>query len=69
MPDCEERIATVERVVDTEMRPVRELKAQEKANRLPVKMSAVLATMKPTLLLMITLTPVLIRWMRVMTVE
>jgi tight adherence protein C len=51
------------------MQPLRELKAQEKANRLPVKMSAVLATMKPTLLLMITLTPVLIRWMRVMTVE
>ena len=67
MPDCEERIATVERVVDTEMQPLRELKAQEKANRLPVQMSAVLATMMMPTLLLITLTPVLIRWMRVMT--
>lgn len=50
----------------TEMRQVRELKAQEKANRLPVQMSAILATMMMPTLLLITLTPVLIRWMRVM---
>jgi len=49
-----------------EMRQVRELKAQEKANRLPVQMSGVLALMMMPTLLLITLTPVLIRWLRVM---
>jgi tight adherence protein C len=45
-----------------EMRQTRELKAQEKANKLPVKMSAVLAAMMMPTLLMICLTPVVIRW-------
>lgn len=47
-----------------EMRITRELKAQEKANKLPVKMSAVLAGLMMPVLLMITLTPVMIRWIR-----
>ncbi|WP_135507160.1 type II secretion system F family protein [Roseovarius aestuariivivens] len=46
-----------------EMRLTRELKAQEKANRLPVQMSAVLALFMMPVLLMICLAPVLIRWM------
>lgn len=45
-----------------EMRQQRELKAQEKANKLPVKMSAVLAAMMMPTLLLICLTPVVIRW-------
>lgn len=45
-----------------EMRMARELKAQEKANKLPVKMSAVLAAMMMPTLLLICLTPVVIRW-------
>jgi tight adherence protein C len=45
-----------------EMRQQRELKAQEKANKLPVKMSAVLAALMMPTLLMICLTPVVIRW-------
>lgn len=48
----------------TEMRTTRELKAQEKANKLPVKMSVVLAGLMMPVLLMICLTPVLIRWVR-----
>lgn len=47
-----------------EMRMTRELRAQEKANKLPVKMSAVLAGLMMPVLLMITLTPVMIRWIR-----
>lgn len=47
-----------------EMRLTRELKAQERANKLPVKMSAVMALMMMPTLLMITLTPVVIRWIR-----
>ena len=47
-----------------EMRTARELRAQEKANRLPVQMSGVIAlTMMPALLI-ICLMPMLIRWMR-----
>ena len=49
-----------------EMRSTRELKAQEQANKLPVKMSAVLAAMMMPVLLMITLAPVVIRWMRML---
>lgn len=45
-----------------EMRLTRELRAQEKANKLPVKMSAVLAGLMMPVLLMICLTPILIRW-------
>lgn len=45
-----------------DMRTDRELRAQEKANRLPVKMSAVLALFMMPVLLMICLAPMLIRW-------
>jgi tight adherence protein C len=48
-----------------EMRMNRELKAQEQANKLPVKMSGVLAALMMPVLLMIVLTPILIRWIRV----
>jgi len=48
-----------------EMLMARELKAQEMANKLPVKMSAVLAGLMMPVLLMIVLTPILIRWIRV----
>ena len=50
-----------------DMRLNRELRAQEKANKLPVKMSAVMAALMMPVLLMICLSPVLIRWLRVMT--
>jgi tight adherence protein C len=49
-----------------EMRTDRELKAQTKANQLPVKMSGVLAGFMMPALLLIMLTPVAIRWMTVM---
>jgi tight adherence protein C len=49
-----------------EMRLTRELRAQERANKLPVKMSAVMATLMMPTLLMITLSPVAIRWIRMM---
>ncbi len=45
-----------------DMRYDRELRAQEKANRLPVQMSAVLALCMMPVLLMICLAPMLIRW-------
>tara|TARA_R110002049_G_scaffold10127_3_gene50474 strand:- start:185170 stop:186153 length:984 start_codon:yes stop_codon:yes gene_type:complete len=46
-----------------DMRLTRELRAQEKANRLPVQMSAVMALCMMPVLLMICLSPMLIRWM------
>lgn len=46
-----------------EMRRMRELRAQEKANRLPVQMSAVMASLMLPALVMISLTPVVIRYM------
>ena len=49
-----------------DMRLNRELRAQEKANRLPVQMSAVLAALMMPTLLMICLAPVLIRWIGTM---
>ncbi|MGO4914755.1 type II secretion system F family protein [Pseudogemmobacter sp. W21_MBD1_M6] len=49
-----------------EMRLTRELNAQEQANKLPVKMSAVMAGIMMPVLLMLTITPVLIRWLRMM---
>lgn len=49
-----------------EMRTDRELKAQSKANQLPVKMSGVLAGCMMPVLLLIMLTPVAIRWVTVM---
>lgn len=45
-----------------DMRLDRELRAQEKANRLPVQMSGVMAICMMPVLLMICLTPMLIRW-------
>lgn len=47
-----------------EMRVFREMKAQEIANKLPVKMSAVLASLMLPALIMITVGPVVIRYMR-----
>lgn len=49
-----------------EMRHHRELRAQEKANKLPVQMSAVMATLMLPALLLLTLGPVLIRYIRLM---
>lgn len=47
----------------TEMRRAREMRAQEKANRLPVQMSAVMASLMLPALLLLTLGPVVIRYM------
>lgn len=47
-----------------ELRETRELKAQEMANKLPVKMSAVLASFMLPALILLTVGPVLIRYMR-----
>ena len=47
-----------------EMRLSRDLRAQEKANRLPVQMSGVMAVMMMPALLIICLAPMLIRWVR-----
>ena len=47
-----------------EMRVFRELKAQEMANKLPVKMSAVLASLMLPALIMIAIGPTVIRYMR-----
>ena len=49
-------------VYSAEMRFSREMKAQEKANKLPVKMSGVLAAFMMPILLLITAGPVVIRW-------
>ena len=48
-----------------EMREAREMKAQEKANKLPVQMSAVMATLMLPALFLITLGPTIIRYMAV----
>lgn len=47
-----------------EMRTHRELRAQEKANKLPVQMSAVMASLMLPALLLLTLGPVVIRYIR-----
>lgn len=47
-----------------EMREFREMKAQEMANKLPVKMSAVLASLMLPALILITIGPVIIRYIR-----
>ncbi len=47
-----------------DMRQVREIKAQEKANRLPVQMSGVMACLMLPALLLISLSPVVIRYVR-----
>lgn len=48
-----------------EMRINRELVAQEKANKLPVKMSAVMSVLMLPSLFLITLTPIIIRYMAI----
>ncbi len=48
----------------SEMRRTRELKAQEKANRLPVYMSGVMASLMLPGLVLLTLGPVVIRYLR-----
>lgn len=48
----------------TEMRRARELRAQEKANRLPVMMSGVMATLMLPALVLLVVGPVLIRYLR-----
>ncbi|HSG55190.1 MAG TPA: type II secretion system F family protein, partial [Paracoccaceae bacterium] len=45
-----------------EMREMRELAAQEKANRLPVQMSGVMSMLMLPALFLITLTPIIIRY-------
>lgn len=47
-----------------EMRLYREMRAQEMANKLPVKMSAVLASLMLPALIMLTVGPVVIRYIR-----
>ncbi len=47
-----------------ELRETRELRAQEMANKLPVKMSAVLASLMLPALILLTVGPVLIRYIR-----
>lgn len=47
-----------------ELRAYRELRAQEMANKLPVKMSAVLASLMLPALVLITIGPVVIRYVR-----
>lgn len=54
------------KVYSDEMRLSRELRAQEMANKLPVKMSAVMASLMLPTLLMLSLGPVVIRYIRFM---
>jgi tight adherence protein C len=55
------------KVYSDEMRLSRELRAQEMANKLPVKMSAVMASLMLPTLLMLALGPVVIRYIRYTT--
>lgn len=48
-----------------EMRQMRELAAQEKANKLPVQMSGVMSVLMLPALFLITLTPIIIRYMSI----
>ncbi len=48
-----------------EMRQMRELSAQEKANKLPVQMSGVMSVLMLPALFLITLTPIIIRYMAI----
>ncbi|SLN46454.1 Bacterial type II secretion system protein F domain protein [Roseivivax jejudonensis] len=50
------------RAYAVEMRQARELEAQEKANRLPVQISAVMSFLMLPALFLITLTPIIIRY-------
>ncbi|WP_170311771.1 type II secretion system F family protein [Sulfitobacter sabulilitoris] len=58
-------LTTALRVYAKEMRENRELAAQEKANKLPVHMSAVMSMMMLPALFLITLTPIIIRYMAI----
>lgn len=49
-------------VFANEMRLARELKAQEKANKLPVKMSAVMSALMLPAMILLIVGPVVIRW-------
>lgn len=49
----------------TEMRENRELRAQERANKLPVQMSAVMAVLMLPALILITLGPIVIRYLNI----
>ena len=49
-----------------EMRISRELQAQEMANKLPVKMSAVMASMMLPVLVILAVGPVAIRYVRLL---
>ncbi len=51
-------------VYSAEMRQRRELRAQEKANKLPVLMSAVMATLMMPALLIVTIGPVVLRYLQ-----
>jgi len=57
-------MSTTLTVYANEMRERRELRAQEKANKLPVQMSAVMASLMLPALLMVSLGPVVIRYVR-----
>lgn len=57
-------IAETLTVYAQEMRVHRELRAQEMANKLPVKLSAIMASLMLPALIMLTLGPVVIRYMR-----
>ena len=59
-------IADALTVYSEEMRQARELRAQEMANKLPVKMSAIMASLMLPSLLMLALGPVVIRYIRYM---
>ncbi len=48
----------------SEMRTARELKAQEMANKLPVKMSGILASLMLPAVILVTIGPVVIRYIR-----
>ncbi len=50
-------------IYSNEMRDVREMRAQEKANRLPVQMSGVMASLMLPSLIALILTPVILRYM------
>ncbi|MGJ5619297.1 type II secretion system F family protein [Sulfitobacter sp. MF3-043] len=55
-------VSTALNQFSADMRLDRELRAQEKANRLPVQMSAVMALCMMPVLLLICLSPMVIRW-------
>ena len=57
-------ISSVLTTYSQEMRARRELKAQEMANKLPVKMSAALATLMLPAIVMMTIGPVALRFVK-----